>query len=58
MYQFLTVHVTMRDCETKEEAIERLSQILPQYPDENTMYCEEWVIEGSEEWEEWRNYNG
>jgi hypothetical protein len=52
MYQFLTVHVTMRDCETKEEAIERLSQILPQYPDENTTYCESWVIEGSKFWEE------
>ena len=39
----------MRDCETKELAIARLKDLLPQYPDENTKYCESWVIIGSEE---------
>lgn len=48
-YQHLEVHVLMRDCETKEQAIARLKDLLPQYPDENTKYCESWVIIGSEE---------
>lgn len=51
-YQYLVVHFVMRECNTKEEAIERLEQILPQYPDDNYKYCESWVVEGSEAWEE------
>lgn len=39
----------MRDCETKEQAIARLKDLLVQNPDENTKYCESWVIIGSEE---------
>lgn len=48
-YQYLEVHFVMRDCETKEQAIARLKDLLPQYPDDNTKYCESWVILGSEE---------
>lgn len=48
-YQDLQVHFVMRDCETKELAIARLKNLMPQYPDENTKYCESWVIIGSEE---------
>ena len=48
-YQDLQVHFVMKNCETKEQAIARLKDLLPQYPDENTKYCESWVIIGSEE---------
>ena len=48
-YHHLEVHFDMKNCESKEHAIARLKDLLPQYPDENTKYCESWVIIGSEE---------
>ena len=49
MYKFLTVSVVMRDCETHEDAIRRLAELLPQYPDESTEYMESWEILSSVE---------
>lgn len=44
MYHFLTISVTMRDCESLEDAKQKCGQLLPQYPDENTTYMESWEI--------------
>ena len=49
VYHHLEVHFVMKNCETKEQAIARLKDLLPQYPDETTKYMESWVIIGSEE---------
>lgn len=49
VYHHLEVHFVMKNCESKEHAIDILSNLLPQYPDETTKYMESWVIIGSEE---------
>lgn len=49
MYKYLTVSVVMRDCDTHEDAIRRLVDLLPHYPDETTAYMESWEILSSAE---------
>lgn len=44
MYHFLTISVVMRDCESLEDAKQKCGQLLPQYPDENTVHMESWEI--------------
>ncbi len=44
MYHYVTIHVVMRDCKSKEDAIEKCGILMPQYPDENTKYMESWEI--------------
>ena len=44
MYHYITVQIVMRDCESIDDAIERCETLLPQYPDENTVYMESWEI--------------
>ena len=44
MYHYITIEVTMRDCSSKEEAIEQCSKLMPQYPDETTKYMESWEV--------------
>jgi len=44
MYHYITLNIVMRDCESIDDAIERCESLLPQYPDENTVYMESWEI--------------
>lgn len=44
MYHYITVNIVMRDCESIDDAIERCESLLPQYPDENTIYMESWEV--------------
>jgi hypothetical protein len=48
-YHYLTICVVMRDCKTLEDAKAKCGALMPQYPDENTVYMESWEIaEGTE----------
>lgn len=44
MYHYITLQVVMRDCTSVNEAIEKCESLLPQYPDENTVYMESWEV--------------
>ncbi len=48
-YKFITVSFVMRECETHEDAIRRLVELLPHYPDETTEYMESWEVLSSDE---------
>jgi len=43
-YHYVTVQIVMRECESKTDATEKCSQLLPYNPDENTKYMESWEI--------------
>jgi outer membrane protein assembly factor BamD (BamD/ComL family) len=47
MYHYITIEVVMRDCKSAEDAKEKCSQLMPQYPDENSKYMESWEITSS-----------
>ena len=44
MYHYVTINAVMRDCDSIDDAIQKCGILLPQYPDENTVYMESWVI--------------
>lgn len=44
MYHYVTIHAIMRDCDSVEDAEKKCRALLPQYPDENTVYMESWEI--------------
>ena len=44
MYHYITIQVVMRDCKSKEDAIEKCSQLMLYNPDENTIHMESWEI--------------
>ena len=43
-YHYVTVQIVMRNCESKMDAVAKLSELMPHYPDENTVYMESWEI--------------
>lgn len=48
-YKYVTVSFVMRESETHEDAIRRLVELLPHYPDETTEYMESWEVLSSYE---------
>jgi len=44
MYHYLTVDIVMRDCESIEDAMNKCSDLMPQYPDESTKHMESWAF--------------
>jgi hypothetical protein len=43
-YHYLTINVVMRDCDSIEDAHNKCSILMPQFPDENTKSMESWEI--------------
>lgn len=43
-YHYLTINVVMRDCDSIEDAHNKCSVLMPQFPDTNTKYMESWEI--------------
>ena len=43
-YHYITLDIVMRNCSSKEDAVVKLAELLPKYPDENTVYMESWDV--------------
>lgn len=43
-YHYITLDIVMRDCKSKDDAIAKLTDLLPKHPDENTVHMESWDI--------------
>jgi hypothetical protein len=43
-YHYISVDIVMRDCQSKEDAVAKLAELMPKYPDENTVYMESWDV--------------